>query len=120
MTTMLNVESVSKRFGGIIANSDISMHVNQGEIVGLIGPNGSGKTTLYNSIVGYHPIDSGSVQFDAHQRPVGSPSPGESGIRHHSAGYRAQHAGDHEHCKAYLLPGAWTASGRRRSKRNPE
>jgi branched-chain amino acid transport system ATP-binding protein len=64
---MLNVESVSKRFGGIIANSDISMHVNQGEIVGLIGPNGSGKTTLYNSIVGYHPIDSGSVQFEGQE-----------------------------------------------------
>lgn len=67
MTAMLNVESVSKRFGGIVANSDISMHVNQGEIVGLIGPNGSGKTTLYNSIVGYHPVDSGSVQFEGQE-----------------------------------------------------
>jgi ABC-type branched-subunit amino acid transport system ATPase component len=54
---------VSKSFGGIVANRDISLRVEPGEIVGLIGPNGSGKTTLFNSIVGYHPIDSGSIRF---------------------------------------------------------
>ncbi len=60
---MLEVKGVSKRFSGIQANSDISLSVNHGEIVGLIGPNGSGKTTLFNSIVGYHQIDGGSVWF---------------------------------------------------------
>ena len=46
------------------ANVDISLNVEQGSIVGLIGPNGSGKTTLFNSIVGTHPIDQGSIKFD--------------------------------------------------------
>jgi branched-chain amino acid transport system ATP-binding protein len=58
---MLEASNVNKRFGGVIANSDISIAVRPGEIVGLIGPNGSGKTTLFNSIVGYHPVDSGTV-----------------------------------------------------------
>jgi branched-chain amino acid transport system ATP-binding protein len=63
MNTLLEVENVSKRFGGVIANQNVSIHVNQGEIVGLIGPNGSGKTTIFNSIVGFHPIDTGSIRF---------------------------------------------------------
>lgn len=49
------------------ANHDISIVVPRGRITGLIGPNGSGKTTLFNSIVGYHPIDSGSIRFDGHE-----------------------------------------------------
>ncbi|HEY7645926.1 MAG TPA: ABC transporter ATP-binding protein [Hyphomicrobiales bacterium] len=63
MNELLHVQSVSKRFGGVVANENISLRVNKGEIVGLIGPNGSGKTTLFNSIVGYHPIDGGSIRF---------------------------------------------------------
>ena len=57
--SILEVKSVSKAFGGVKANVDISVSVEQGSIVGLIGPNGSGKTTLFNSIVGTHPIDKG-------------------------------------------------------------
>jgi len=49
---ILDISNVSKSFGGVKANVDISMSVEQGSIVGLIGPNGSGKTTLFNSIVG--------------------------------------------------------------------
>ncbi len=64
---IITVESVTKTFGGVVANSDISLKVKQGGITGLIGPNGSGKTTLFNSIVGYHPIDSGSIQFDGQE-----------------------------------------------------
>ena len=60
---ILEVNNVSKSFGGVKANVDISIKVNEGEIVGLIGPNGSGKTTLFNSIVGTHPIDNGSIKF---------------------------------------------------------
>ena len=60
----LMVEGVSKRFGGVVANANISLSVPEGSIVGLIGPNGSGKTTLFNSIVGYHPIDQGSIRFE--------------------------------------------------------
>ena len=52
---ILDISNVSKSFGGVKANVDISMSVEQGSIVGLIGPNGSGKTTLFNSIVGTYP-----------------------------------------------------------------
>ena len=62
--SILEVNNVSKSFGGVKANVDVSMSVEQGSIVGLIGPNGSGKTTLFNSIVGTHPIDNGSIKFN--------------------------------------------------------
>ena len=64
MGNILEVRNCSKAFGGVIANHDISLDVPKGKIIGLIGPNGSGKTTLFNSIVGYHPVDSGSIQFE--------------------------------------------------------
>jgi len=64
MTPILEVSGVTKSFGGVIANQDITLNVPKGRITGLIGPNGSGKTTLFNSIVGYHPIDSGFVTFE--------------------------------------------------------
>jgi branched-chain amino acid transport system ATP-binding protein len=63
MTVLIEVENVSKSFGGVVANHNVSIDVPEGQITGLIGPNGSGKTTLFNSIVGYHPIDSGSIRF---------------------------------------------------------
>ena len=62
--SILEVQNVSKSFGGVKANVDISMKVEKGSIVGLIGPNGSGKTTLFNSIVGTYPIDNGSIKFN--------------------------------------------------------
>ncbi len=64
MTVMIEVNGVSKSYGGVVANKEVSMRVLEGSITGLIGPNGSGKTTLFNSIVGYHPIDSGSIKFE--------------------------------------------------------
>ncbi|MAH54206.1 MAG: ABC transporter ATP-binding protein [Pelagibacteraceae bacterium] len=64
MSTILEVNQVYKYFGGVKANEDISLTVEQGSIVGLIGPNGSGKTTLFNSIVGTHPIDKGNIKFN--------------------------------------------------------
>ena len=64
MKPVLSVDQVYKYFGGVRANENISMQVEQGSIVGLIGPNGSGKTTLFNSIVGTHPIDRGSIKFE--------------------------------------------------------
>jgi branched-chain amino acid transport system ATP-binding protein len=67
MTAIINVRRVSKSYGGVVANKDISMTVKPGTITGLIGPNGSGKTTLFNSIVGYHPIDEGSIQFEGEE-----------------------------------------------------
>jgi ABC-type branched-subunit amino acid transport system ATPase component len=60
---VIEVDKVSKSFGGVVANHEISLEVLKGKITGLIGPNGSGKTTLFNSIVGFHPIDSGAIRF---------------------------------------------------------
>lgn len=65
---LLDVRRTSKAFGGVQANSDVSIQVEAGAIIGLIGPNGSGKTTLFNSIVGHHPIDSGEIYFK--ERPI--------------------------------------------------
>ena len=64
MNDIIKVTNVSKAYGGVKANVDISFKVKKGSITGLIGPNGCGKTTLFNSIVGYHPIDGGSIEFD--------------------------------------------------------
>ncbi len=64
---LLEVRNLTKSFGGIVAHKDISISVPAGGLVGLIGPNGSGKTTLFNSIVGYHPIGAGSVEFDGRE-----------------------------------------------------
>jgi neutral amino acid transport system ATP-binding protein len=63
---ILHVADVSKAFGGVAANHDVTILIEEGAIAGLIGPNGSGKTTLFNSIVGHHKIDRGSVHFDGH------------------------------------------------------
>jgi branched-chain amino acid transport system ATP-binding protein len=67
MNALLEVREVSKYYGGVIANEKVSLTVGEGRIVGLIGPNGSGKTTLFNSIVGTHPIDGGSIRFDGRE-----------------------------------------------------
>ncbi|MGR3915185.1 MAG: ABC transporter ATP-binding protein [Gammaproteobacteria bacterium] len=63
MSAIIEVAGVTKSFGGVVANKNLGMTVEGGGITGLIGPNGSGKTTLFNSIVGYHPVDAGSIQF---------------------------------------------------------
>jgi branched-chain amino acid transport system ATP-binding protein len=65
--TIIEVTNVNKSFGGVVANRNVSLSVPRGRITGLIGPNGSGKTTLFNSIVGYHPIDSGSIRFEGQE-----------------------------------------------------
>lgn len=67
MAAMIEVRNTSKAFGGVQANQNVSMDVTEGGITGLIGPNGSGKTTLFNSIVGYHPIDGGSIKFEGQE-----------------------------------------------------
>lgn len=61
---LLTVRNVTKRFGGLSANQDISFTVEKGELVGLIGPNGAGKTTLFNCISGLHPVSAGRITFD--------------------------------------------------------
>lgn len=61
--SILETKNVSKAFGGIQALNACSIGVEQGQIMGLIGPNGSGKTTLFNVITGYIPADTGEVRF---------------------------------------------------------
>ncbi|MBL4863905.1 MAG: ABC transporter ATP-binding protein [Rhodobiaceae bacterium] len=67
MSILLEVQGVTKTFGGVVANRSVSIEVRAGEIAGLIGPNGSGKTTLFNSIVGAHAIDDGSIRFEGEE-----------------------------------------------------
>jgi len=61
---LLEVNRVSKSFGGVAANAGISFNVEQGEILGLIGPNGAGKTSLFNAISGEVTPDSGEIRLD--------------------------------------------------------
>lgn len=61
---LLEIHNVTKDFGGLRANSDISFTMEKGELLGLIGPNGAGKTTLFNCISGLHPLTSGRILFD--------------------------------------------------------
>jgi len=60
---LLDVQGVSKYFGGLQANEDVSFQVNQGEIVSIIGPNGAGKSTLFSCVTGFHRVDRGRVLF---------------------------------------------------------
>src|ERR671935_639197 len=70
---LLSVEASTKRFGGLLANRQVSLAIGAGEIVGLIGPNGAGKTTLFNCVTGYMHPDDGRIVFEGtditHTRP---------------------------------------------------
>ena len=61
---VLEIRHLSKFFGGLAANSDVSFEVSERTIVGLIGPNGAGKTTLFNCITGYYRPSKGEIIFD--------------------------------------------------------
>src|SRR2546422_4299012 len=61
---LLEVDGLTKRFGGFMALNRVTIHVNPGERFGLIGPNGSGKTTLINCVSGALPADGGRIRFE--------------------------------------------------------
>jgi branched-chain amino acid transport system ATP-binding protein len=63
MTTLLSVQGVTKRFGGLQALTNVTFDLPENQILGLIGPNGAGKTTLFNAINGVYPPDEGRVIF---------------------------------------------------------
>ena len=60
---LLEMQNVVKRFGGLTAVSNMSFHVEKGEIFGVIGPNGAGKTTIFNLLTGVYPVSEGNILF---------------------------------------------------------
>ncbi len=70
-TPLLQLSAIRKQFGGLTALSDVSLHINSGEIYGLIGPNGAGKTTLFNVVTGLYQSSGGEFVFDGqrYQQP---------------------------------------------------
>ena len=62
---LLEIEHLTKRFGGLVAVSDLNLSVNEGDIVGLIGPNGAGKTTVFNMITGIYLPTEGDIRFNS-------------------------------------------------------
>ncbi len=90
---VLHVENVTMQFGGVVAVNDLSLDVNQGEIVALIGPNGAGKTTAFNCITGVYEPTNGLVSF------LGKPM-----VENHPQGkMKKLYHGDHAHDYTHVL-----------------
>jgi branched-chain amino acid transport system ATP-binding protein len=73
MARILDAENVTQQFGGLKALSDVTLHIEEGEIFGLIGPNGAGKTTFFNAVTGIFPPTEGRIEL-AGTSMVGRPS----------------------------------------------
>ena len=65
MARLLELERVSKSFGGLNVIQELDLHVDEGEIVSVIGPNGAGKTTLFNLVTGVYGLDAGDIRFES-------------------------------------------------------
>ena len=64
MARLLELEGISKSFGGLNVIQELDLHVDEGEIVSVIGPNGAGKTTLFNLITGIYDPETGDIEFE--------------------------------------------------------
>lgn len=90
---LLEATRISKRFGGIVALSELSLGVDAGEAVGLVGPNGAGKTTLFNCLLGILRPDTGTVTFDGHDLNPVVPMPGPLSFQRQLPVYRRARLG---------------------------
>lgn len=71
MTRVLELSGITKRFGPVTANQDVSLHLDQGEVVALLGENGAGKTTLMSILFGHYTADAGTVRVEGAELPPG-------------------------------------------------
>ena len=71
MTRVLELDGITKRFGAVTANEDVSLHLDRGEIVALLGENGAGKTTLMSILFGHYTADEGTVKVEGAELPPG-------------------------------------------------
>jgi branched-chain amino acid transport system ATP-binding protein len=76
---LLDAQGITKRFGGVLALSEVDFSIRRGEIYGLIGPNGAGKTSLFNVLTGIYPADAGRFLFDG--QPIAGLKPNDIAAR---------------------------------------
>ncbi len=67
MAAILTAETVTKRFGGLVAVNNLSLEIQHGQIYSVIGPNGAGKTTFFNCVTGFYTPEEGKIIFDGHE-----------------------------------------------------
>jgi len=108
---VLEVENITMQFGGVVAVSDLSLCVNEGEIVALIGPNGAGKTTAFNVITGMHVPTNGRVSFRGRKIAEGYPAGKIKKL------YGGGHLGEYKH-QLKITPDTITALGIARTFQN--